>query len=62
MHPGTESERYQPAEGQATAVAQSPRRIASTELLRGKRRTIIQHGEVSYTLVLTRNDKLILTK
>ena len=62
MRSGTEPELDQPAEGQPTVVAQTPRRIASTELLRGQRRTIIQHGKASYTLVLTRNDRLILTK
>jgi hemin uptake protein HemP len=37
-------------------------RLASTELLRGARELIIQHGEHEYRLRLTQNDKLILTK
>lgn len=39
-----------------------PQRVASNELLRGDRRLIIEHGESVYTLLLTRNGKLILTK
>ena len=39
-----------------------PPRIPSTELLRGTRELVIQHGEDTYRLRLTRNDKLILTK
>jgi hemin uptake protein HemP len=37
-------------------------RVGSQELLRGGRRLIIEHGEARYTLQLTRNGKLILTK
>ncbi len=40
----------------------APHRVASAELLRGQKRLIIEHGETSYTLLLTRNGKLILTK
>lgn len=40
---------------------QSPR-VGSHELLRGGRRLVIEHGEARYTLQLTRNGKLILTK
>lgn len=39
-----------------------PQRVPSEALLRGGRRLIIDHGGSSYTLLLTRNDKLILTK
>jgi len=39
-----------------------PQRIESQALLRGARRLIIEHRGASYTLLLTRNDKLILTK
>ena len=49
-----------PALGGA-APTQSPR-LGSQELLRGGRRLINEHGEASYTLQLTRNGKLILTK
>jgi len=31
-------------------------------LLRGKRKLIIEHGEITYILLLTRNGKLILNK
>jgi hemin uptake protein HemP len=39
-----------------------PQRVRSEALLRGGRRLIIDHGGASYTLLLTRNGKLILTK
>lgn len=42
--------------------ASEPQRVRSDTLLRGGRRLIIEHGGASYTLLLTRNDKLILTK
>jgi len=38
------------------------RRVDSTQLLQGGRRVVIEHGDASYTLLLTRNDKLILVK
>ncbi|NBC15217.1 MAG: hemin uptake protein HemP [Gammaproteobacteria bacterium] len=38
------------------------RRVQSNQLLQGARRVVIEHGEASYTLLLTRNDKLILVK
>lgn len=38
------------------------RRVRSHDLLRGERRIKIDHGDTSYTLLLTRNDKLILVK
>lgn len=41
---------------------QSPQRMRSDELLRGKRRLIIQHGNEDYCLQVTRNNRLILTK
>lgn len=37
-------------------------RIRSNDLLKGRRRVVIEHGDASYTLLLTRNDKLILVK
>lgn len=40
----------------------SPRRIRSGDLLQGQKRLVIEHGDASYTLLLTRNGKLILTK
>jgi hemin uptake protein HemP len=39
-----------------------PRRLSSRDLLRGDRRIVIEHGDARYTLLLTRNDKLILVK
>ncbi len=39
-----------------------PNRVRSDSLLRGERRLIIEHAGACYTLLLTRNDKLILTK
>jgi hemin uptake protein HemP len=38
------------------------RRVQSNQLLQGARRVVIEHGDASYTLLLTRNDKLILVK
>ena len=40
----------------------APPRLQSNQLLRGGRRVVIEHGDASYTLLLTRNDKLILVK
>lgn len=62
MQPGIQSRPRQPTEGRTTVGAQPPRRIASTDLLHGDRRLIIEHGDANYTLILTRNGKLILTK
>lgn len=43
-------------------IVDRPHRVASADLLRGKRKLIIEHGETTYVLVLTRNGKLILNK
>jgi hemin uptake protein HemP len=51
------SEPKSPHEG-----ASAPARLRSTDLLQGGRRVVIEHGEASYTLLLTKNDKLILVK
>jgi len=45
----------------ATAQPEPPR-LRSSQLLRGGRRLVIEHGAARYTLLLTRNDKLILVK
>lgn len=37
-------------------------RVTSADLLRGRRKLIIEHGESTYVLLLTRNGKLILNK
>lgn len=62
MQPGTQPRPDRAAEGAIAAVAQPPRRVTSADLLRGERRVIIEHGQESYTLILTRNGKLLLTK
>jgi hemin uptake protein HemP len=36
--------------------------VTSEELLRGRRQLIIEHGEERYRLLVTRSNKLILTK
>lgn len=48
----------------AEAPGSAPQRLrlSSSELLRGARELIIQHGDNEYRLRLTQNDKLILTK
>lgn len=42
--------------------AESTAELRSHELLRGSREVVIRHGEQTYRLRHTRNDKLILTK
>jgi hemin uptake protein HemP len=39
-----------------------PRTVSSEELLGGRRQLIIQHGGERYRLLVTRSNKLILTK
>ena len=39
-----------------------PRTVSSETLLAGQRQLIIQHGGERYRLLLTRSNKLILTK
>ena len=36
--------------------------VTSEELLRGRRQLIIEHGDERYRLLVTRSNKLILTK
>jgi len=48
--------------GAGTCRSPKPQRVRSDTLLQGARRLIIEHDGASYTLLLTRNDKLILTK
>ena len=62
MNPSLDIHPTQRPASQAASAGRTPLRIASDELLRGERRLIIDHGESSYTLLLTRNGKLILTK
>lgn len=51
-----------PCQDSGTSTASGERRIQSEQLLQGARRIVIDHGDASYTLLLTRNDKLILVK
>lgn len=51
--PGTES---------PSATAPPPETISSATLLQGARALYIQHEDTRYTLRLTRQNKLILTK
>lgn len=56
-----------PAQQQSISPQRRPapepaRRLRSNDLLQGERRVVIEHGGASYTLLLTRNDKLILIK
>ena len=56
MHPQT------PDKPTVGATSTPERRLHSEQLLQGSRRVVIEHGDASYTLLLTRNDKLILVK
>jgi hemin uptake protein HemP len=52
-----------PAPSVATPNAeQQPRTLASAEILQGERKVLITHGNETYRLLVTRNDKLILQK
>jgi hemin uptake protein HemP len=43
-----------------STATETPLRVASSELLRGRRQLIIEHGDATYFLLLARNRKLIL--
>jgi hemin uptake protein HemP len=45
-----------------TPETAEPRIVSSDELLAGRRQLIIQHGDERYRLLVTRSNKLILTK
>lgn len=51
-----------PVKASIGATSAPERRLHSEQLLQGSRRVVIEHGNASYTLLLTRNDKLILVK
>ncbi|MCF7992377.1 MAG: hemin uptake protein HemP [Thiohalocapsa sp.] len=53
---------HSPSAQQGSGTPPDAQRIRSNELLKGSRRVVIEHGNASYTLLLTRNDKLILVK
>ena len=44
------------------SAAKAPPRLSSAELLRGGASVVIEHDGVEYTLRLTRQNKLLLTK
>nr|WP_246417038.1 hemin uptake protein HemP [Rehaibacterium terrae] len=50
------------AASERPALPSRERELSSLELLRGAREVVIRHGEQTYRLRHTRNDKLILTK
>jgi hemin uptake protein HemP len=59
----TPTMRQQPSTAQSgPSEPPASHRIRSHDILQGQRRVVIEHGEASYTLLLTRNDKLILVK
>jgi hemin uptake protein HemP len=45
-----------------TPAPSEPQTISSEDLLGGRRQLIIQHGGERYRLLVTRSNKLILTK
>jgi len=51
-----------PEQDGAPGRDQPPQLVHSDELLHGKRRLIIHHGQEDYCLQVTRNNRLILTK
>jgi hemin uptake protein HemP len=51
-----------PEQRQEDADKAEPVTISSETLLAGRRQLIIQHGDEQYRLLLTRSNKLILTK
>jgi hemin uptake protein HemP len=52
----------QPPAPAANVSAELPLRIESSDLLRGQKTVEIEHGKQRYTLRVTKDDKLILTK
>lgn len=61
----SQSVQYQldhPSSSRNPAITEMPHRVTSADLLRGQRKLIIEHGEATYILLLTRNGKLILNK
>lgn len=51
-----------PAPASAPPAVEPPPRVDSSQLLRGHRTIEIEHGEQRYTLRVTKDNKLILTK
>lgn len=52
----------QPTLAAVSAQPEAPPRVVSDQLLRGHRTVEIEHGEQRYTLRVTKDNKLILTK
>lgn len=50
------------ASDSSSAATAPPARLASSKLLRGRRKLIIDHGDATYVLLLTHNVKLVLNK
>lgn len=51
-----------PEQPEEEADRGAPLTISSDALLAGRRQIVIQHGDEQYRLLLTRSNKLILTK
>ncbi len=51
-----------PTQATATAQPELPSSLNSSQILRGQKTVEIAHGEQRYTLRITRDNKLILTK
>lgn len=51
-----------PARPDGVQTRQQIRAVSSADLLQGKREMLIIHGNQTYRLLRTRNDKLILQK
>jgi hemin uptake protein HemP len=51
-----------PTQATATAQPDLPSSLNSSQIFRGQKTVEITHGEQRYTLRLTRDNKLILTK
>lgn len=62
MKQTSHSEVNRGANRDSSAAIEAPPRVSSSELLRGCRKLIIEHGDLTYVLLLTRNGKLILNK
>ncbi len=51
-----------PTQAQATAQSDLPSRLSSSQIFCGRKTVEIDHGEQRYTLRVTKDNKLILTK
>jgi hemin uptake protein HemP len=62
MAENDESSRSDTGPEDAQPQADATRVIRSEELFAGRRTVVIQHADVQYRLLITRNDRLILQK